>query len=206
MSQLISGHDGQQYKSSFRSKEGVVLRGHLIFKNVGNTDLHVLNVAFDGESCYSRGIEVISCNPFTIAPFDNTAPINESVYLLEIRYRPDFTMATIRKRLVLETNIGLLRYLIEIQIPHNMLSICHDSLPRPPLESHLFYLGFFLVVLLIIVMLLTSLVESRSIIKYQYEVYKQLYALNDPTKSWLSGSEADDYGEEVNVNRTNRNG
>ena len=94
-------------------------------------------------------------------------------------------MTLIKKSLLLETNIGDLRYSIEIQIPHNMLSICHDSLPRPPLEGYLFYLGIFLVLLLVFVMLLTSMVESRSILRYQYEVYRQMYAI-DEAKNWFS--------------------
>jgi len=205
MSQSVSASDGQQYKSSFRSRNGIVLRGHLILKNIGDTSLNILNIAFDGDSCFSRGIEVTNCSPFTIAPFDQTAPLNESVFLLEIRYRPDFTMALVRKSLVLETNIGLLHYSVEVHIPHNMLSICHDSLPRPPLESYLFYLGLFLVLLLVAVMLLTSMVESRSIIKYQYEVCRQLYALREPAKSWmLDDSEtAGEYGEEVRYFKMN---
>merc|ERR1712129_113174 len=167
------------------TKEGIVLRGYLVLKNIGTTDLNVLNVVFDGDSCFSRGIEVTYCSPFTIPPYKPEAPLNESIFLLEIRYRPDFTMSLIEKSLILETNIGDLRYDIVVQIPHYMLSVCHDSLPRPPLEGYLFYLGISLVLLLVLVMLLTSMVESRSIIKYQNRIYRQIYALND-AKSWFT--------------------
>lgn len=200
MSQELSSSYENNYKSSFKFKDGIVLRGHLILKNIGNTHLNVMNVIFDGESCFSRGIEVTYCSPFSIAPFDEMAPLNESVFLLEIRYRPDFTMANIKKSLVLETNIGELRYSIEVQIPHYMLSTCHDSLPRPPLESYLFYLGMSLVALLMLVMLLTSMVESRSIIKYQYDIYKQIYSMSE-TKQWFSGitSDNEEYEETSTV-------
>ena len=101
------------------------------------------------------------------------------------------------KTLVLETSIGELRYSLEIQIPHHMLSVCHDSLPRPPLESYLLYAGIGLVLLLMLVMLLTSMVESRSIIKYQYEVYRQIYAMSE-TRQWFGGIASDtDEGEEA---------
>lgn len=66
MSQVISGSDNEHYKSSYKSKQGIVLRAHLILKNVGEIDLHVFNVIFDGESCFSRGIEVTYCQPFTV--------------------------------------------------------------------------------------------------------------------------------------------
>lgn len=180
-------NNNNDYKSSYKTRDGIVLRGYLVLKNIGNTDLNVMNIVFDGDSCFSRGIEVTNCNPFTVSPFNPTASLNESLYLLEVRYRPDFTMALIRKSLLLETNIGDLRYSIEIQIPHYMLSICHDSLPRPPLEGYLFYLGIFLVILLVIVMLLTSVIESRSIIKYQYEIYRQLFTMSE-SKSFFESN------------------
>ena len=177
MSQDLRNDQG--YKSSFKSKEGVVLRAYLVLKNIGSIELTVLNVLFDGDSCFSRGIEVTYCQPFTIRPHDLTAAGNESTFLLEVRYRPDFTMDLIRKSLVLETNIGDLAYAIEIRIPKHMLSECHDSLPRPPIESYLYYVGLFLILVLVCVMLLTSWVESRSIIKYQHGVYRQLYSLSE---------------------------
>jgi hypothetical protein len=106
-SELI--HEKKAYKTSFRSNSGILLRSFLVLKNVGTTDLNVFSVMFDGEPCFSRGIELVDCSPFTI----ETYPKN--IYLLEVRYRPDFTMSLIRKSLTVATNIGDLEYLIEIK-------------------------------------------------------------------------------------------
>ena len=75
--------------------------------------------------------------------------------------------------------IGDLEYTLEVKIPHQMLSICHDSLPRPPFESYLFYLGLFSVLFLILIMLVGSLVESKSILKYQHNLRKQIFKLSE---------------------------
>ena len=152
------------YKTSYRSKEGILLRTFLQLRNLGNTDLNVFSVLFDGEPCYSRGIELTDCLPFSIAP--------NSTYWLEVRYRPDFTMYLIRKSLTVTTNIGDLEYLIEIKIAPHMLAVCHDSLPRPAFEEYLYYVGTFLVILFVFIMFLTSMLESRSLVKYQYKMHR----------------------------------
>ena len=56
------------YKTSYRSKEGILLRTFLQLRNLGNTELNVFSVLFDGEPCYSRGIELTDCSPFSVPP------------------------------------------------------------------------------------------------------------------------------------------
>jgi hypothetical protein len=99
--------------------------------------------------------------------------------VLEILYQPDFTVSQVRNTLTLQTNIGDLVYAIEVKIPHHMLSVCHDSLPRPLIERYLYYIGLFSVFFLTVVMLLGSLIESRTIVKYQANMRKQLYSSHD---------------------------
>jgi len=180
-SELI--HEKKAYKTSFRSNSGILLRSFLVLKNVGTTDLNVFSVMFDGEPCFSRGIELVDCSPFIIETYPN------NIYLLEVRYRPDFTMSLIRKSLTVATNIGDLEYLIEIKIPHNMLATCHDSLPRPVFEEYLYYIGTFLVILFVFIMLLTSMLESRSIIKYQYKMYRNLYLSTNSEEKIMIGQQ-----------------
>ena len=69
---------------------------------------------------------------------------------------------------------GDLEFVLEVKLPSHMLSTCHDSLPRPPFENYLFYLGLSSVTFLILIMLVGSFVESRSINKYQYNLRKQI--------------------------------
>lgn len=128
---------------------------------------------FDGEPCMSQGFEVTDCHPFKVPTGLN------NTLLLDIRYQPDFTISYVRKRLSLVTNIGDLEYIVEVRIPHHMLSVCHDSLPRPPLETYLFYLCFGLLSFMVVVMLLSSFFESKSILKYQYNVYKKICTENE---------------------------
>ena len=99
------------------------------------------------------------CKPFTIGVGRNGYAV------LDILYQPDFTMSVVRKKLTLETSIGELHYQLEVRIPSHLLSVCHDSLPRPLIETYLFYFGLFSTLCLSLVMLLASLFESRSIVR-----------------------------------------
>ena len=182
------------YRTSFRTKDGIFLRSFLVIKNIGTTDLSISGVLLDGELCYSAGIEAVNCGPASISP-------NET-YLLELRYQPDFTMSLIRKTLTLVTSIGDLDYIVEVRIPCEMLLVCRDSLPRSPIEGYLFYLGLALVFMLIIVMLLTSMIESRAILKYQYQVYRRIHAFNEDKKPLLDQEPQDMHKNEYEAPST----
>lgn len=150
---------------------------------------------FDGEPCLSQGFGIGYCKPFKIGMETNNTAI------LDIRYQPDFTTAFIRKSLTLVTNIGDLEYIIEVRIPFHMLSKCHDSLPRPPLENYLFYLGFILFSTLILVMLISSLFESNTILRYQTDKRKQIYSMVNEEKQFYN---VHDFVSEYQMQRENQ--
>lgn len=174
---------GRNYFSSYNTKEGIKLRNLFEMKNTGTTELIVYHIMFDGEPCMSQGFEAAYCQPFKIsANTNNTA-------LLDIRYQPDFTVSFVRKRLTLVTNIGDLEYMIEVKIPHEMLSLCHDSLPRPPLETYLLYICFGLVFFFIFIILLSSLFEAKSIVKFQSNAFKHIYSVGDENDEYFKVQE-----------------
>lgn len=148
-------------KKWFKNNEGIVLRNFFPVTNIGSTDLFVYKILLDGEPCISQGFEIHNCRPFKLSrKFD-------SQLLLDIRYQPDFTRSIILKRLTLVTNIGDLEYNIRVTIPHDLLSLCHDSLPRPPLESYLIYLCLMLLIFLLTIILVSAIFESKAIINFQ---------------------------------------
>lgn len=161
-------HEKKAYRTAYRSEDGILLRSFFVLKNSGTTELYVYAVLFDGEPCYSRGIELAMCESFSVQPYPN------NTYLLEVRYRPDFTMSLVRKSLTVTTNIGDLEYLIEVKIPHYMLSACHDSLPRPEFEEYFYYVGSFLIVIFICIMLVTSMFDSSTLMRRKPKVYASL--------------------------------
>lgn len=145
----------------YKNREGIVLRNVFQVKNIGSTDLIVFKILLDGEPCISQGFEVHNCRPFKLSPnFD-------AHFHLDIRYQPDFTSSIILKRLTLVTNIGDLEYNIRVNIPHELLSLCHDSLPRPLLESYLIYLCLTLLTFLLTIIFVSAIFESKSIVNFQ---------------------------------------
>ena len=152
---------GDRTKKWFKNHEGIVLRNSFPVANIGSTDLFVFKILLDGEPCVSQGFEIHNCRPFKLGrKFD-------SQIFLDIRYQPDFTRSTILKRLTLVTNIGDLEYNIRVIIPHNLLSLCHDSLPRPPLESYLIYLCLILLTFLLSIIFISAIFESKALVTFQ---------------------------------------
>ena len=100
---------------------------------------------------------------------------------------------------------GDLEFAIEVKIPYHMLSVCHDSLPRPPFESYLFYLGLFSVLFLVSIMLLGSLVESKSILKYQYNLKKQILKLSEEKQLVKMHEFLSQYQSEIKKENDNAN-
>ncbi len=187
---------------SIRLKQGILLRNYFQMKNHGNMDLNVYHILLDGQPCTSRGFEIAYCLPFTVShgETNNTA-------IIEMRYQPDFTMNYAKKMLTLVTNIGELDYLIEVKIPSPMLATCHDSLPRPPLESYLFIIFVFLTIILLFIMFLASLIESKSIIEFHMNIYKRIFSI-DEEKMAINIHEFiddDDFQSRYEINMNNNN-
>jgi hypothetical protein len=59
----------QNYSSSYKNKQGIFLRSMYEIKNIGNTDLIVYQLLFDGDTCFSQGMRAAFCRPFTVAPY-----------------------------------------------------------------------------------------------------------------------------------------
>ncbi|RNA11135.1 transmembrane protein -like [Brachionus plicatilis] len=152
---------GDTSKKWYKNREGIVLRNLFRVKNIGTTDLMVFKILLDGEPCISQGFEVHNCRPFKLGRnFDPK-------FHLDIRYQPDFTNSVIQKRLTLVTNIGDLEYHVRVRIPHTLLTFCHDSLPRPPLENYLIYLCLILLTFLLTIIFISAIFESKSIVNFQ---------------------------------------
>jgi hypothetical protein len=165
---------------SIRLRQGIVLRNYFHMVNQGNVELFVYHLLLDGQPCVSKGFEVAFCMPFTVGHGANNTAI------IELRYQPDFTISYARKTLTLVTNIGDLDYLIEVKIPNYMLTTCHDSLPRPLLETCLLFIFVILTVSLLFIMLAASLIESKSIVQFHLSIYKRVFASFDDEKISMS--------------------
>jgi hypothetical protein len=163
---------------------GIVLRNFFRMVNHGNTDLNVHHMLLDGQPCASKGFEIAFCSPFTVGytKKTKTGVSRNNTAVIEVRYQPDFTISYARKRLTLVTNIGELDYLIEVKIPNYMLTACHDSLPRPLLETCLLILFVVLTTTLLCIMLVAALIESKSIVQFHLSVYKRVFASYDEDK------------------------
>ena len=157
------------FPTSYEIKEGIVLRKLFQLKNVGTSELNVYHIMLDGEPCIHQGFKIGYCKQFNVGIDKNNTAV------LEILYQPDFTLSFLRKSLTLVTNIGDLEYMIEVKIPHHMLSKCHDSLPRPLIEHYLYYIGIAAVLFLGFIMLIGSVIESRSIVQYQKTLRQRFY-------------------------------
>ncbi|CAF0705610.1 unnamed protein product [Brachionus calyciflorus] len=165
----------------YKNREGIVLRDLFKIENIGNTDIFIFKILLDGEPCISQGFEVFNCSPFRVG-YES-----DKKYFLDIRYQPDFTSSFNSKKLTLVTNIGDLNFIIQVKIPYDLLSFCHDSLPRPPLESYLFYLCFGLLSFLITIIFLSSIFESKSLVNFQLTTIKQFKTLNE--HKWMNVKE-----------------
>lgn len=162
--------DAELKSTSVRLKQGILLRNFFTMTNKGNSELIVYHMLLDGQPCNSKGFEIAYCLPFTVGFGVNKTAV------IEIRYQPDFTLAVARKKLTLVTNIGDLDYLIEVRIPSHMLTVCHDSLPRPPLETFLLLLFISLSSVLLLIMLTASVMESKSIFQFHSTIMKRIVA------------------------------
>lgn len=107
----VSLKRNNNYSTSYRTRQATYLRSLVELKNIGNTDLIVYHVLFDGEPCVSQGFRAAYCNPFTVSHL-----ADRNVAFLDLRYHPDFRMSLISKRLTLVTNVGDLEYMIEVII------------------------------------------------------------------------------------------
>jgi hypothetical protein len=164
---------GKDPVAAFETKDGIILRSLFRIKNTGNAELIVYHVLFDGEPCFSSGFGAGYCRQFALG-FE----LNSLGYL-DIRYQPDFTVSLVTKSLTLITNIGTLEYAIQVKIPYHMLITCHDSLPRIPFEHFLFILCIASVSFLLLIVVLGSIFESKTILKYQSDMRKQIFKMNE---------------------------
>ncbi len=164
------------WPSSFKNEDGIVLRDYLALKNTGNSDLVVQKIFVDNEPCSSSGFSIPYCTSFVVP-----ALTDEFIYL-EINYQPDFTMAMVDKRLNLKTSIGDLEYIIQFKIPYHVLSMCHDSLPRPSVETFLLYLILFASSSLFLFVVFSAFIDSRNIFAFQKKVKDKIFTLNEDSK------------------------
>ncbi|CAD5221298.1 unnamed protein product [Bursaphelenchus xylophilus] len=102
-------------------------------KNVGESELWIVNMSISGTSCSDRGFRVLNCDTFILAP-NETKPI-------DIAYTPDFLMSVNEATLQVYTHMNATPWVFDIvaTIAPEMLEICHAALPRPPFEWLMYY-------------------------------------------------------------------
>lgn len=77
---LLDTHEPQEklyfdrldyFAPSYKTKDGLYLRGIFVMENIGNAPLDVYQIMFDGEPCFSQGIRAAYCKPFSIGANEN---------------------------------------------------------------------------------------------------------------------------------------
>ncbi|CAJ0580623.1 unnamed protein product, partial [Mesorhabditis spiculigera] len=111
----------------------LTVRRPFMVQNTGEVPFTVVNMSISGVPCENRGFRILNCSPFRLAPNDT--------YEIHVAFTPDFLshVNDADLQLYMHMNGSAWVYHIAATVPYDMMSKCHQALPRPPFENLMYY-------------------------------------------------------------------
>ncbi|XP_047126881.1 transmembrane protein 131 isoform X1 [Hydra vulgaris] len=98
--------------------------------NYGQLPVHIAYMNINSYECEGFGFRILNCEPFVLAP--------NSSHKIDISFSPDFTTSRVARTLKIVTSIGqTMDFALLATLPHHLLPLCADALPRPFWEPYL---------------------------------------------------------------------
>eukprot|EP00045_Choanoeca_perplexa_P017419 m.253230 g.253230 ORF g.253230 m.253230 type:complete len:1714 (-) comp17533_c0_seq1:91-5232(-) len=99
--------------------------------NRGNMPVSVVSLGINGVPCQGDGFRIHNCAPFVLEP--------KKQHLLSVGFTPDFTTATVRRKLVVQLagSERPLYFPLVATVPPDMLGVCFSAIPGPPWARYL---------------------------------------------------------------------
>ncbi|KPM08117.1 hypothetical protein QR98_0066310 [Sarcoptes scabiei] len=167
MSNHQSSYNGGVGKSTKNFANPLVIRERFSAQNVGRMALQIRNFLIDGVPCEGHGFRILHCEPTLLNP--------NQTFNLEILYSPDFTQQAITHELtiIIDDNQQIAqKFLLVATIPSNLMSLCLEALPRPPWETHLYYI---LVMMAFFVLILSTVIAIFDGHRIAFNYYSTKY-------------------------------
>jgi len=99
-------------------------------QNVGQLPVHVVSMNVNNYECEGYGFRILNCESFVLMP--------NSSRRIDITFIPDFTTSRVTRTLRVLTTMGQsLDFILLATLPHHMLPLCAEALPRPFWEPYL---------------------------------------------------------------------
>ena len=94
----------------------------LVVQNTGNLPLNIEHLSLEDRGCQAHNFVIENCHSFDLKPGDQ--------HYIHIGYHTDFTIAKIKKKLVLETKQGVIQeFTLDVSLPVEILNLANDLLP-----------------------------------------------------------------------------
>ncbi|XP_057312609.1 transmembrane protein 131-like isoform X2 [Hydractinia symbiolongicarpus] len=98
--------------------------------NVGQLPVHVVSMSINNYECEGFGFRILNCESFILMPNDTRK--------IDVTFIPDFTTSRVTRTLRLLTTMEQsLDFILLATLPHHLLPLCANALPRPFWEPYM---------------------------------------------------------------------